>query len=128
MTDNRIYEQVHDNLLQLKMNTAEAIVDSLLELSVSKETPTIEVIHQLLDEEVKTRRSSAIEARTRLSGFPVRKTLDEFDFSFQPSIDKRVIDDLRCLRFIHNIENVGILGPPGPVSSYTPLHYDCSLN
>lgn len=113
MTDNRIYEQVHDNLLQLKMYTAESIVDSILELSVSKQIPTMEVIHELLHEEVKARRTSAIETKTRLARFPVKKKLDDFDFAFQPSIDRRVIDDLRCLRFVSNLENVVFLGPPG---------------
>ena len=47
------------------------------------------------------------------SGFPFRKTMDDFDFSFQPSIDRSVIDDLMTLRYIHNSENVVFLGPPG---------------
>ena len=47
------------------------------------------------------------------SGFPFRKTVDNFDFSFQPSIDRMVIDELMTLRFIQNTENVVFLGPPG---------------
>lgn len=45
--------------------------------------------------------------------FPIRKTLDEFDFEFHPSIDRAVIEDLGTLRFIHNAENIVLLGPPG---------------
>ena len=113
MTNNRIYEQVHENFLQLRMFAAESVVDSILELSVSKETSTMEVIHQILSEEVRVRRTSAIETKTKLARFPVKKTLDDFDFTFQRSVDKRVIDDLRGLRFISNLENVVFLGPPG---------------
>ena len=47
------------------------------------------------------------------SGFPFWKTVDDFDFSFQPSIDRSVMDDLMTLRFMHNTENVVFLGPPG---------------
>ena len=47
------------------------------------------------------------------AGFPFRKTMEEFDFPFQPSIDKSVINDLMTLRFVHNHENVVFLGPPG---------------
>ena len=47
------------------------------------------------------------------SGFPFRKTMDDFDFSFQPSIDRSTMDDLMTLRYIHNNENVVFLGPPG---------------
>ena len=46
-------------------------------------------------------------------GFPIKKTLDDFDFSFQPSIDKRQIDELATMRFLENGENVVFLGPPG---------------
>jgi DNA replication protein DnaC len=113
LTDNRIYEQVHENLLQLNMHTAESIIDSVLELAVSKEMSPIDVINQILGEEVKTRRTSAIMTRTKLAGFPVRKTLDEFDFTYQPSIDRKVVDELRSLRFVYNMENVVFLGPPG---------------
>ena len=35
-----------------------------------------------------------------MSGFPIKKTLDDFDFSFQPSIDKRQIDELATMRFL----------------------------
>ncbi len=48
-----------------------------------------------------------------MSGFPIRKTLDDFDFSFQPSIDKRRIDELATTRFLENGENVVFPGPPG---------------
>lgn len=46
-------------------------------------------------------------------GFPFRKTLKEFDFKFQPSVDKKLLEELATLRFVHNAENVVFLGPPG---------------
>jgi DNA replication protein DnaC len=76
------------------MYTAESVIDTQLEHAASKDLSTTEVLDQLLDTEVKARKSSAIETCTRLSGFPVKKTLDEFDLSYQPSIDKSVFDDL----------------------------------
>ena len=48
-----------------------------------------------------------------MSGFPIKRTLDDFDFSFQPSIDKRQIDELATMRFVENTENIVFLGPPG---------------
>ena len=47
------------------------------------------------------------------SGFPYRKTINDFDFSFQPSMDRKVIDGLLTMAFVHNAENVVFLGPPG---------------
>ena len=43
----------------------------------------------------------------------MKNTLDDFDFSFQLSIDKRQIDELATMRFLENGENVVFLGPPG---------------
>jgi DNA replication protein DnaC len=48
-----------------------------------------------------------------MSGFPFRKTLNMFDFSFQPSIDKEQIMELATMRFVENKENVVFLGTPG---------------
>ena len=59
-----------------------------------------------------------------MSGFPIKKTLDDFDFSFQPSIDKRQIDELATMRFLENGENVVFLAMVlfcivlGTISSY----------
>jgi len=58
-------------------------------------------------------RSRNIEMRLRYSGIPFRKTVEQFDFSFQPSIDRNTINDLFTLRFLHNKENVVFLGLPG---------------
>jgi len=108
-----MYERIRDNLVHLKLNTAESLLDSILERAVSNDTPTVEVIDELINIEVTERKRSAIDTRTKLSGIPVKKTLADFDFSYQPMIDMKLIDDLRTLRFVSNQENVIFLGPPG---------------
>lgn len=110
---NIAYERVHDHLSKLGLDTMNTILDNHLEATTKEEKSFLDVLDGLLQEEVQVRRSRAIETRTRLARFPVRKTLDEYDLSFQPSIDRKVIDDLRTLRFVHNQENVLLLGPPG---------------
>ena len=113
MSDAGTFSRIHENLIKLKMHSAESVIDSQLEQAVSKKSSLVDVIDQILDQEVKCREASAIETRTKLSGMPVRKTLEEFDLSYQPSIDKSVFDDLRTLRFLYNQDNVLFLGPPG---------------
>ncbi len=73
---------------------------------------TMEVLDYLFEQEKKHRESAAMERRMKSAVFPVKKTLEEFDFEFQSSIDKKVIEDLATLRFVHNAENVVLLGPP----------------
>jgi DNA replication protein DnaC len=54
-----------------------------------------------------------LKTRLQLAHLPYVKTFDQFDFSFQPSIDERQIRELRTLRFVHEASNVILLGPPG---------------
>ena len=69
----------------------------------------MEILDHLLSEEVKSKRSKRYETKLKYAGFPFRKTMEEFDFSFQPSMDKSVVNDLMTLRFIHNRENLVFL-------------------
>ncbi len=50
--------------------------------------------------------------KTKLAHFPVIKTLDGFDFAFQPPIDERQIRELATLRFVNHGETLLLLGPP----------------
>ena len=115
------YQRLHANLTTLKLNIVESIVDGYLESTTAEGKSTVEVLDYLLDQEVTARNGAAVEMRLKLSGFPVRKSLEEFDFGAQPSIDPKVIQELRTLRFVHNAENVIFLGPPGVGKSHLSL-------
>jgi DNA replication protein DnaC len=68
----------------------------------------------LLSTEVSSRDSHGGEGRIKAARFPARKTLEEFDFTFQRSVKKTVIEHLGQLDFLHARENVILLGPPAP--------------
>jgi DNA replication protein DnaC len=67
----------------------------------------------LLSTEVNARDSHGGEGRIKAARFPARKTLEEFDFTFQRSVKKQVVEHLGQLDFLHAKENVILLGPPG---------------
>src|SRR5213595_1184877 len=67
----------------------------------------------LLSTEVSSRDSHGGEGRIKAARFPSRKTLEEFDFSFQRSVKKTVIEHLGQLDFLHAKECIVALGPPG---------------
>src|SRR5919108_5357813 len=67
----------------------------------------------LLSTEVSSRDSHGGEGRIKAARFPARKTLEEFDFTFQRSVKKTLIQHLGQLDFLHGNENVVLLGPPG---------------
>jgi DNA replication protein DnaC len=67
----------------------------------------------LLSTEVASRESHGGESRIKAARFPARKTLEEFDFTFQRSVKRQVVEHLGQLDFLHARDNVVLLGPPG---------------
>jgi len=110
---NLEYERLHENLKRLKLDKMEAILDNYLEIAAKKSLGVLEILDYLIEQEYSTKEATKLEFRTRVAGFPYRKTMEQFDFSFQPSIDKKSIKELCTLRFVYNAENVIFLGPPG---------------
>ena len=70
-------------------------------------------LEAVLSAEVASRESHGGENRIKAARFPARKTLEEFDFTFQRSVKKQVVEHLGQLDFLHSRENVVLLGPPG---------------
>jgi len=106
-------ERLRDNLGALKMKHTLEILDNYLERAVKDNLNIVEVLDHIFTEEALSKRKRAIETQIQTSGFPMKKTLNDFDFSFQPSIDTRQIDELATMRFLENGENIVFLGPPG---------------
>jgi len=106
-------DRLRENLTSLKMRNTLEILDNYLEMAIKDNLNIVDVLDHIFAEEAKTKRRRAYEHQVQMSGFPLKKSLDEFDFTFQPSIDKRQIDELATMRFLENGENVVFLGPPG---------------
>jgi DNA replication protein DnaC len=70
-------------------------------------------LEAVLSTEVASRESHGGEGRIKAARFPARKTLEEFDFTFQRSVKRQVVEHLGQLDFLHGRENVVLLGPPG---------------
>ncbi len=107
------YERLHDNLEKLKLNRVSEIVDNYMERALKDNISLIDSLDYLMEEERISKDESTLNMRTNVAGFPFRKTFEQFDFSYQPSIDSKVIDELKTTKFIYNQENVVLLGPPG---------------
>ena len=88
-------------------------LDAQLERASHSEMTYAAFLCGLLETEGQARKCRSEETRLKLSRLPHRKTLDEFDFSFQPSIDTRLMNELSTLAFVARKENVIFLGPPG---------------
>ena len=73
----------------------------------------LEFLDLVLEDETGVREGRRFRNALKLSGLPHHKTIDEFDFAFQPDLDQRKVKDLATLGFVESRSNVALLGPPG---------------
>lgn len=107
------YERVHQALQTLKLQRIPDCLDSLAEQAASQQWTYVEFLERLLEAELTARSEHDIAAKTRMARFPFVKTLDQFDFSFQPSVNEKQVRELATMRFVAHGENLLLLGPPG---------------
>lgn len=100
-------------LTKLKMDHLEAQLDAVCEQAAQRNEDYKTFLAQALTMEWQGRYQRGIEARLRQARFPWLKSLDQFDFDFQPSLDRRQVRELAGLTFVERAHNVILLGPPG---------------
>ena len=106
-------EHVLQALMQLRLHTASATLETHVRTAQEREFTHVQFLDHLLGGELAARQERSIAVRTKLAHLPILKSLDSFDFDAQPSLDRRVINDLETLAFVERAENVVLLGPPG---------------
>ena len=100
-------------LEKLKLEHLDAQLDAVCEQAADRDLDYKSFLTQALETEWQGRFRRGIEARLRQSRFPWVKTLEQFDFDFQPSLDRKQVRELAGLSFVERTQNVVILGPPG---------------
>jgi DNA replication protein DnaC len=108
-----VIERLQTTLGSLGLSAVEARLDGLLERAAKDEPSYADFLLEVLTSEAEARRQRYLKTRLQLARLPYVKTFQQFNFSFQPSIDERQIRDLQTLGFIHEAANVILLGPPG---------------
>ena len=106
-------EQARHHLETLGLKQAVEVLDNTLDAAANQQLPYPEMLAQLLGAEVAARRERYLTTRTKLAHLPFQRTLEQFDFAFQPSIDQRLAKELASLAFVSEASNVLLLGPPG---------------
>ena len=107
------YNKLVNNLETLKLFKFKDKLDDYIDLINNKQKTIIDAIYELTELEIDSLKEKMIAHSIQFAGFPFYKTLDEFDFSFQPSINKELILDFNNLRFIERKENILFVGSPG---------------
>ena len=111
-------DRIRGAMVGLKMPRALEALDHTVQKLEQGEITAIEAIDSLLSEEYSTRETRRIDVALRTSKLLPIKTLESFDFSFQPSLDRERIAALAQLDFIRRAEVVHFLGPPGTGKSH----------
>jgi DNA replication protein DnaC len=106
-------ERLQEHLQRLRLFKSRERLEALLQDATTKECSFADFLDQVLSEEVASKTAKHVTMRTQLARFPFVKSLESFDFSYQPSIDRKQIQALSMCHFVEHGENLVILGPPG---------------
>lgn len=110
---NLVHARVVDHLSRLRLGHIAERLDAFLSDAAKKDITYLDFLDSLLGEEVASKQRKRIAMHVQIAHFPAVKTLDDFDFKFQPSIDQKLVRELATGRYIANAENVLVFGPPG---------------
>lgn len=106
-------DRLNSNLDRLKLARIKACLHDIVREAQDHSSSYIQVLDALFEEEVSCKEQRRMDITLKTSGLPFIKTLDDFDFAFQPGLDRRQIQTLFDLTFLTQHENVLLLGPPG---------------
>lgn len=105
-----IYTKLEDNLTKLKLTAIKEYLPSYLE---GNDLSLPEILEQLTSKELAYRTQRSAKMSIHVAHFPYAKGLDEFDFDFQPSVDKQRIMNLASMNFISSAKNILFIGSSG---------------
>ena len=106
-------EELNKNLDILELERIKEILPDYIHKNIKDMPPLTERLNYLFRAEIDYKDSRAAEGIIKASNFPFRKTISDYDFSFQPSVSENQIRELANLTFIENHENIVFIGNPG---------------
>jgi DNA replication protein DnaC len=112
MTDAH-FERLQQDMVHLRLTTGAQRLQGLLQEAGKASWSYSELLTRLFSEELTAKRAKNIAMRTSMARFPFQKTLESFDFTFQPSLDKKQVHQLATCRFVADGDNLILVGPPG---------------
>jgi len=111
-------ERLREHCHRLRLYQIENELTARLEQAAKKEASYADFLDELLAAEVGAKTQKHHQMQIAMARFPFQKTLESFDFKFQPSIDPKLVRELATGRYMHNGDNVLFLGPPGVGKSH----------
>jgi len=106
-------DRIQSSLSRLKLSRMVEILGQVIKTSEEEGKSYLSFLEELLEEEVACKEQRRVETALKISGLPFIKSIDEFDFTFQPKLNRQKVMSLFDLTFIREKGNVIFLGPPG---------------
>ena len=113
MSHALVLDRIESNLTRLRLPRIREILEQVLKVAEKQDKSHLSFLDELLEEEVAHKEQRRIETALKISGLPFIKSIDEFDFTFQPKLDRQKVMSLFDLTFVQQKGNVIFLGPPG---------------
>src|SRR6266571_6714296 len=114
--------RMQPHLKQLGLTQLEKALPTLFETARREQWTYEQFLKRAIGAEIEGRDRRAAERRMSAAHLPVVKTLEAFDFTFQPSLSERLIWELADLSFVQSATNLIFLGPPG-TGNTRPTYY-----
>src|SRR3954471_15698540 len=106
-------ERLEEQMQRLKLVRTATELPQLLQEASKKELAYTDLLAELFGRELAAKQERHTAMKTTMARFPFQKSLESFDFKFQPSIEPKVVRELATGRFLADADNVLLLGPPG---------------
>jgi DNA replication protein DnaC len=115
------HARVTEALKKLFLGHVAERLDAMLAEAARAEPTYLDFLDGMLKDELASKQRKRVAMGIQIAHFPSVKTLDDFDFKFQPSVDQKLVRELATGRFIANGENVLIFGAPGVGKSHLAI-------
>src|SRR5690625_2389160 len=113
MIMNNSYVKLIENLAYLKLNQMDIHLNETIDFINRNDLSFVDTLIKLTDYEIDMKEINMRKSMVKVAAFPHRKEIKDFDFEFQPSVNKEQILDFATLRFIERKENIIFLGSSG---------------
>ena len=107
------YKEVVNNLNILKLDKIAECLSEYVDKVNNEKIPFLDALYYLTKLEIANKAERSSQFNIRIAHFPYYRTFEDFDFSFQPSINKEQVMELASLRFIEEKKNILLIGSPG---------------